>query len=119
MRKDIKSRNLEGRLSGHITDQIIKNFRTYCENGEIEGVLLRSGEFSLNKMDNKKIHLHSGLTTLESRLGLPVECTFSGTPAPDCWLKNKFPNGVDEEQILYRLGKKYTNDSINAASKIT
>jgi hypothetical protein len=28
-----------------------------------------------------------------------------------------FPNGVDEKEILYRLGQKYTNDAINVVSK--
>jgi hypothetical protein len=68
-------------------------------------------------MNNKRIHLHSGLTTLESRLGLPIKRTFSGTPAPDRWFTKMFPNGVDEKEILYRLGQKYTNDAINAVSK--
>jgi hypothetical protein len=117
MDKTIKTRNLEGRLSGPITDQIVKQFDAYCKNGGIEGVLLRGGEFTLNKMDNKIIHLNSGLTTLEGHLGLPVERTFSGTPAPDRWLTKMFPNGVDEKEILYRLGQKYTNDAINAVSK--
>jgi hypothetical protein len=69
-------------------------------------------------MDNKCINLNSGLATLETHSGLPVQCTYSERLAPDRWLTNKFPNGVDEKEILYRLGKKYTNDAINAVSKI-
>jgi hypothetical protein len=114
MNKSIQTRNLEGRLNGQITTQIIKKFGAYCENGQTEGVLLRSGEFSLNKMDSKCINLNNGLVTLESHLGLPIERSYSGKTAPQCWLKKMFPNGVDEDEILYRHGQRFTNDAINA-----
>jgi hypothetical protein len=38
MDKTIKTRNLEGRLNGPITDQIVQKFGEYCEHGEIDGV---------------------------------------------------------------------------------
>jgi hypothetical protein len=69
-------------------------------------------------MDNKRIHLNSGLTKLESRLGLPVERTHSGTPARDRWLTKMFPNGVNEVQTLYQLEKRFMNDAINAMARI-
>jgi hypothetical protein len=56
----------------------------------------------------------SGLVTLEKHLGLPIQRTFAGHPAPNCWLKKMFPNGVDKDQILYRHGQRFTNDAINA-----
>jgi hypothetical protein len=118
MHKNIKTKSLEGRLSGPITDEIVKQFSTYCENGEIDGVLLRGGEFTLNKTDNKIIHLNSGLLTLQGHLGLPIERTHSLRPAPERWLGKMFPNGVDESKILYRLGQKFTDEAINTVVKI-
>jgi hypothetical protein len=116
--KTIKTRSLEGKLNGTLSSDVISKFGAYCNNYAVEGVLLDSVDFSLNRMNGGKIQLMSGLVTLEKHLGLPIQRTFAGHPAPDSWLKKMFPNGVDEEKILFRQGRRFTNDAINAMSKM-
>jgi hypothetical protein len=83
--KAINTRNLEGKLNGTLSDDVIAKFGAYCGKYNVEGALLDSGDFSLNRMHGGKIQLMSGLVTLEKHLGLPVERTFAGHPAPDSW----------------------------------
>jgi hypothetical protein len=110
--KTISTRSLEGKLNGLLSSSIISKFDAYCNNYAVEGVLLDSGNFSLNK--TRKIQLMSGLATLEKHLGLPIQRTFAGHPAPKSWLKKMFPNGVDEDKIVCQHGQRFTNDAINA-----
>jgi hypothetical protein len=116
--KAIVTRNLEGKLNGTLSRDVSSKFGAYCRKYDVEGVLLDSGNFTLNKMNGAKIQLKSGLATLEKHLGLPIQRTFAGHPAPACWLKKMFPNGVDKDQIVYRWGLSFTNDAINAVCRI-
>jgi hypothetical protein len=105
-------------LGVSLESDVIAKFGAYCDNYDLEGVLLNSGDFSLNRINGAKIQLNSGLVTLEKHLGLPIQRTFAGHPAPNSWLKKMFPNGVDEDLIVYRWGQRFTNDAINAVCRI-
>jgi hypothetical protein len=78
--KAINTRSLEGKLNGTLCDDVIAKFAAYCDKYNVEGALLDSGYFSLNRMNGGKIQLMNGLVTLEKHLGLPVERTFAGYP---------------------------------------
>ena len=65
---------------------------------------------------HSRLHLNSGMTTLQKKLGLKYEPIHlkEFKPVPDGFLKYKFPNGYVDEKVMRKVGHKFEEAAINA-----